>query len=375
LKRNSSTQFAEPDTSLKKLLSIRHTVAFRLALMYAGVFTISLNIVFWIFYVIVLYGSHGLSKKALAAIREDFREYLAWPLLFVIILSALVGWFMARRALSGVVQLTRTAKAVADGALKERVPVKGKQDEIDRLAMTFNTMLDRISALIQGMKETNDSIAHDLRSPIARMRGIAEAALTSESSSEAHRMLAGDIIEQCDRLLGMINAVLDISEAEAGVAKLVIEDLNVAEVVRDAVGLFLPMAEDKHITALVQAPSALRCYSDRRKLQRILGNLLDNAIKFTSPGGTITITLNGNAKEVSIWIQDTGVGISNEDTSRIFEKFFRADKSRSEAGSGLGLSLAKAFAYSLGGSITVTSIPAEGSLFEVTLPRAGMNDS
>jgi signal transduction histidine kinase len=343
--------------------------------MYAGVFTISLNIVFWIFYVIVLYGSHGLSKKALAAIREDFREYLAWPLLFVIILSALVGWFMARRALSGVVQLTRTAKAVADGALKERVPVKGKQDEIDRLAMTFNTMLDRISALIQGMKETNDSIAHDLRSPIARMRGIAEAALTSESSSEAHRMLAGDIIEQCDRLLGMINAVLDISEAEAGVAKLVIEDLNVAEVVRDAVGLFLPMAEDKHITALVQAPSALRCYSDRRKLQRILGNLLDNAIKFTSPGGTITITLNGNAKEVSIWIKDTGVGISNEDTPRIFEKFFRADKSRSEAGSGLGLSLAKAFAYSLGGSITVTSIPAEGSLFEVTLPRAGMNDS
>ena len=375
MKRNSSTQFAEPDTSLKKLFSIRHTVAFRLALMYAGVFTVSLNIVFWIFYVIVLYGSHGLSKQALSAIREDFREYLAWPLLFVIILSALVGWFMARRALSGVVQLTRTAKAVADGALKERVPVKGQQDEIDRLAMTFNTMLDRISALIQGMKETNDSIAHDLRSPIARMRGIAEAALTSESSSEAHRMLAGDIIEQCDRLLGMINTVLDISEAEAGVAKLVIEELDIVPLVQDAVGLFLPMAEDKHITALVQAPSGARFFSDRRKLQRILGNLLDNAIKFTPPGGTITITVNGNAKEVSIGIKDTGVGISNEDTSRIFEKFFRADKSRSEAGSGLGLSLARAFAYSLGGSIMVTSTPAEGSLFEVTLPRAGMNDS
>ena len=135
------------------------------------------------------------------------------------------------------------------------------------------------------------------------------------------------------------------------------------------------MAEDKHITALVQAPSGARFFSDRRKLQRILGNLLDNAIKFTPPGGTITITVNGNAKEVSIGIKDTGVGISNEDTSRIFEKFFRADKSRSEAGSGLGLSLARAFAYSLGGSITVTSTPAEGSLFEVTLPRAGMNDS
>jgi signal transduction histidine kinase len=368
LKKNSSTQFAEPDTSLKKLLSIRHTVAFRLALMYAGVFTISLNIVFWIFYVIVLYGSHGLSKKALAAIREDFREYLAWPLLFVIILSALVGWFMARRALSGVVQLTRTAKAVADGALKERVPVKGRQDEIDRLAMTFNTMLDRISALIQGMKETNDSIAHDLRSPIARMRGIAEAALTSESSSEAHRMLAGDIIEQCDRLLAMINTVLDISEAEAGVAKLVIEEVDLIPLVQDAVGLFLPMAEDKHIAVKVQAPSGARFFSDRRKLQRILGNLLDNAIKFTPPGGAITISVSGDDKRVLIGVGDTGIGISEKDVSQIFEKFFRADKSRSEPGSGLGLSLARAFVSSLGGSIAATSVPGEGSAFTVILP-------
>jgi signal transduction histidine kinase len=374
LKKNLSTQLEEPVTSLKKLLSIRHTVAFRLALLYAGVFTVSLNIVFWIFYVMVLYGSHGLSRQALSAIREDFREYLAWPLLVIIILSALVGWFMAKRALSGVVQLTRTAKAVADGALKERVPVKGRQDEIDRLAMTFNTMLDRISALIQGMKETNDSIAHDLRSPVTRMRGVAEAALTSESSSEAHRVLAGDIIEQCDRLLGMINTVLDISEAEAGVAKLVIEEIDIVPLVQDAVGLFLPMAEDKHITALVQAPSDQRCYSDRRKLQRILGNLLDNAIKFTQPGGAITITVNGSVKEVSIGIKDTGVGISNEDTARIFEKFFRADKSRSEAGSGLGLSLARAFAYSLGGSITATSVPGEGSTFTVILPYRPTSD-
>ena len=362
------------DTYLKKLLDIRHTVAFRLALMYAGVFTVSLNIVFWIFYVVVLYGSHGLTKQALSAIREDFREYLAWPLLVIIIISGLVGWFLAKRALSGVVQLTRTAEAVADGALKERVPIKGRQDEIDRLAMTFNTMLEKINALIQGMKETNDSIAHDLRSPIARMRGVAEATLTNHSSSDAHA-LAGDVVEQCDRLLGMINTVLDISEAEAGVAKLVIDEVDIVPLVKDAVGLFLPMAEDKNIAIKVQTPSGMSLLSDRRKLQRILGNLLDNAIKFTPPNGTIAISVIGDGKRILMEVRDSGIGISEEEVPHVFEKFFRADKSRAEPGNGLGLSLARAFVSSLGGLITATSVPGEGSTFTVILPGTYLHNS
>ncbi len=369
MKKNSFIRFAAPVISLKNLFKIRHTVAFKLALLYSGVFTVSLSIVFWGFYVIVLYGSHGLSKMALAAIREDFREYLAWPLLIVIILSALAGWFMARQALSGIVQLTRTATAVADGALKERVPVRGKEDEIDRLAITFNKMLEKISALIEGMKETNDSIAHDLRSPISRMRGFAEAALTGSSFSEAHRAFAGDIIEQCDRLLGMINAMLDISEAEAGVTRLILEEVDAVSIVGDAVGLFLPMAEDKGITMEVRAPAVCRLYCDKRKLQRILGNLLDNAIKFTGSGGRIVVSVTGDDKQVAIGIRDTGVGIHERDRLHVFDKFFRGDRSRSEPGSGLGLSLAQAFALSLGGSIEVTSAPGKGSAFTVILPR------
>ncbi|HEX2964493.1 MAG TPA: HAMP domain-containing protein, partial [Syntrophorhabdaceae bacterium] len=144
--------------------------------MYAAVFTVSLNIVYWIFYVFVLYGSHGLSKQDLSALRHDYREFLAWPLLIMIILSAVAGWFLAKRAMSGVIQLTGTASAVAEGALSKRVPVKGRRDELDRLAETFNVMLEKINTLIQGMRETNDNIAHDLRSPITRMRGLAEAA-------------------------------------------------------------------------------------------------------------------------------------------------------------------------------------------------------
>jgi len=356
---------------LERILSLRHTVAFRLTVWYAAFFTGGMLIVIIAFSLLLLRGIHhvDLSPYTLHELLEAYLNFFGYSLVCVALGSLVVGWFMARRALSGVMQLTKTANAVAAGALNERVPVKGHQDEIDRLAITFNIMLEKINALIQGMKETNDSIAHDLRSPIARMRGVAEAALTNESSSEAHRLLAGDIVEQCDRLLAMINTVLDISEAEAGVAKLIIEEIDVTEIVRDAVGLFLPVAEAKNITVKIQVPSCIKLYSDRRKLQRILGNLLDNAIKFTPSGGVITISVSSEEKKITIEVKDTGIGISEKDATQIFDKFFRADRSRSEPGSGLGLSLARAFASSLGGSLTVKSSLDHGSVFTVAIPR------
>ena len=357
--------------SLERILRLRHTVAFRLTVWYAVFFTGGMMVVVIAFGLLLFRGIHHvhLSPYTLHELLEAYLKFFGFSIVCVALGSLFVGWFMARRALSGVVQLTKTANAVAAGTLNERVPVKGKEDEIDYLAKTFNIMLEKINDLIQGMKETNDNIAHDLRSPITRMRGVAEAALLSDSSSEAHRLLAGHVVEQCDRLLGMINAVLDISEAEAGVSKLVIEEIDVIQIVQDAVGLFLPMAEDKNITVEIQASSGVKHYSDRRKLQRILGNLLDNAIKFTPPGGFITISVSSDTKRTAIEVKDTGIGISEKNATQIFDKFFRADRSRSEPGSGLGLSLARAFASSLGGSLTVKSSPGHGSVFTVTIPR------
>jgi signal transduction histidine kinase len=318
---------------------------------------------------IVLYGSNGLTREALSAIREDFREFLGTALTVVILFSALTGWLMAKRALSGVVRLSRTAIAVADGDLEKRVPVKGGQDEIDRLAVTFNTMLERIQILIAGMKETNDNIAHDLRSPVTRMRGNAEATLTIEASSEDARILAGDVVNECDRLLGMIDTMLDISEAEAGVLKPHVAEVDIMSVVQDAIDLFQPLAEDKYIDIKLHAPDSLMFYSDLQKLQRILANLLDNAIKFTPQGGAINVSVDHDDEWVVVAVQDTGTGISEEDLPHIFDRFFRGETSRSEPGSGLGLSLAKAFARALGGSLTVTSIPGKGTTFTVALPR------
>jgi signal transduction histidine kinase len=355
--------------SLKRLLDFRHTVACRLTILYAGVFTISLCIICIAFYFIVLYGSHDLTHEALASVREDFREYFIWPISSVIIFSALVGWFMSQRALSGVMELTRTTVAVANGALKERVPVKGHHDEIDQLAVAFNGMLERIQALIAGMKGTNDNIAHDLRSPIARMRGRAEAALIDKASNKDSQTLAGYIVEECDRLLGMINAMLDISEAEAGVIKISVEQVDIIPIVRDAVDLFRPLAESEDIALEMQTPDSFYLDSDKRKLQRVIGNLLDNAIKFSHPSGSISVFIRADHNHVVLEVRDRGIGISEEDLPHIFDRFFRGEKSRTEQGNGLGLCLAKAFVMSLGGSITVTSTPGKGSVFTVLLPR------
>lgn len=337
--------------------------------MYAGIFTVSLSAAYFTFYVLVLYGSHGISREALSAIREDFREYFAWPLTGVIFLSAIIGWLMAKRAVSGIVELTRAATAVSDGALTSRVPVKGQLDEIDRLATTFNSMLERIQLLIAEMKGVNDNIAHDLKSPITRMRGVAESMLIREASTEEYPDMAGSIIEECDRLLGMINAMLDISEAESGLSRPDMTDVDITTIVYNAVGLFQPFAEDRGITMKVNAPDSLHTMSDIRKLQRILANLLDNAIKFTLPGGVIAISVSTHDRSIVMIVRDTGIGISEADLGRVFDRFFRAEKSRSKPGNGLGLSLAKAFSTSLGGSIQVASTPGEGSTFTVILPK------
>ncbi len=165
---------------------------------------------------------------------------------FLIVVAAGVGWFMARRAVSGVEAVTRTAQKISGGTLEERVPVKARGDEIDQLAITFNQMLDRIQALLTEIKEMSDNMAHDLRSPITRIRGIAEVTLTTRKVPELNmRAMAANTIEECDRLLDMINTMLMISKAESGVDQLSREEIDLAGLVREACELFEPTAEDK----------------------------------------------------------------------------------------------------------------------------------
>lgn len=314
----------------------------------------------------------GQSMENYTRFIEVFRKIFVTTMASLFVFAVIMGWFMARRAVAGVETVTQTARQISEGSLKERVPVKKHQDEIDQLAITFNLMLDRIQALVSGIREMSDNIAHDLKSPITRIRGISEVTLTTDASDKEYETMAASTIEECDRLLDMINTMLVISKTEAGVNKLDTQEMDITAVVRDACELFQSPAEDKNIRLICDVPGNFSISGDNRLIQRMIANLLDNAIKYTPAGGSVHVSVHPqNNHCVAITFKDTGMGIADGDISRIFERFYRCDPSRSEAGIGLGLSFARAIARAHGGDITVTSIPDQGSTFTVTLPKTG----
>jgi signal transduction histidine kinase len=303
---------------------------------------------------------------------EDDEEFVAallrgfvGPLVAFVLLGLHAGWFLARRALRGVEDVTRTAAEIAAGALDQRVAVQGEGDELARLAQVFNAMLDRIQALVLGLREMADHLAHDLRSPLTRIRAAAE--LAQANAPEAS--LAATATEECDRLLEMINTNLEITETESGAAYLRIGDVDLVELVRDACELFQTVAEDRQVKLSAVLLPHCRLRADRHRLQRVIANLLDNALKYTPPGGQVRITLTDEGSRVRLTFEDTGVGISPEERAHIFERFYRSDRSRSEPGNGLGLALCLANVRAHGGEISVESEPGHGSTFTVTLLR------
>ena len=312
----------------------------------------------------------GQAVEGYSRFLDAFKRIFISTMALLIALSACVGWFMARRAVSGVEAVTRTAQKISGGALDERVPVKTREDEIDRLAITFNTMLDRIQALLSEIREMSDNIAHDLRSPIARIRGVAEVTLTSGKTPEEFESMAASTIEECDRLLDMINTMLLISKTESGSEQFSKTDIDLSGTVRRACELFGPMAEDANVELNMEVPDGIRLMGNVSMIQRMISNLLDNALKYTPSGGKVHVRLKESGSRAVLTVTDTGIGISSADLPRIFDRFYRCDQSRSQSGTGLGLSLARAIARAHGGEITSVSAPGSGSIFSADLPKS-----
>lgn len=310
----------------------------------------------------------GFSLEESEAYMDIFRQLLLWILAPVVLLSAAVGWFMAHQALADVDAVARTAEEISQGYSNKRVKLERHFVEIDRLANSFNTMVDQLHALISQMREMTDNIAHDLRSPLTRIRGFAEMSLIGKRSPAEFQDMAVNTVEECDNLIHMINTMLDIAEAESGIGPVSTEPVKLQPLVDDACALFNSLAHKKRIRLDQEVPAAVVVLSDKSKLQRMITNLLENAIKYTPTRGRVAVSVQMADEQARIQVRDTGIGIASDEQPKIFQRFYRCDTSRSEAGMGLGLSLVKALAESLGGSLSVESAPREGSTFTLCMP-------
>jgi len=301
-------------------------------------------------------------------VMEDFREIFSTAFSLILMIGALAAWFVAKKAMRGVERVTKTAGIIGTEGLSRRVPVGNEGREIAELATAFNDMLERIEALINDMRAVTDNIAHDLKSPLTRIRGIAETTLTGSQNLTEYRDMAGNVIEECDRMVSMINTMLDIARTDAGLTGLDTEEVDINEILGDIVDIYGALAQDRGIILVLLNPDRLPCISaDKAMIQRAVANLIDNAVKYTPSGGEICVSARSADGRMAISVTDTGPGISEKDMPHIFERFYRGDLSRSTPGSGLGLSLVMAIAKAHGGDVSVKT-SSDGSTFCLSLP-------
>ncbi|MFQ3621655.1 MAG: ATP-binding protein [Spirochaetales bacterium] len=299
------------------------------------------------------------------------------------LISFLIGSFLTARTLIPLKRLTeRVQSIIRTGDLKERVPLPPGRDELHALVSLFNTMLDRISQLVASLRETIDTVAHDLRTPLTRLRGITELALQSEDP-ERWRSALEEGIDESEKILRMMNAIFDIAAIESGALVLRKEQVDMVSLIREMAEFYSLPAEEKNIEiALRLPPSPLWIEGDPNRLRIVIGNLLDNAVKY-SPSNTRVLVEgevevfpqeHGECTEIVLRIRDQGPGISPEDLPHIWERLYRGKSVRHTPGLGLGLSLVKAMVEAHGGTIRASSDPnSGGALFEIRLPLQNCN--
>ncbi|WP_207538420.1 sensor histidine kinase [Sabulicella rubraurantiaca] len=278
-------------------------------------------------------------------------EGMAWSLGAILMVGA-IGASLVRNALQRrMAPAMLTAQGIAAGDLARRVPVSLRHDEFDQLGATMNAMLDRIEALMSGVRSVSDAIAHDLRTPIARARGKLEEALAAARSEERLRAAVEEGIADLDNISRIFQALLRIAEAEAGARRAAFAPLDLSAVLSDAAEFYEAMAEARNQHFETSLPEQLDLVGDRDLLLQAVANLLDNAIKFTPPGGVVRLSARCDAGVAEIAVEDSGPGLSPSDRERALDRFFRADVSRNTPGSGLGLSLVRAVAQLHGGEV------------------------
>lgn len=302
----------------------------------------------------LIVGRDVLERRGFTAI---IFQAFAWGVAGIVLLSLIAGALTARRVLRRIDAISGTSAKIMSGDLSERVPVTRRNDEFDGLATNLNAMLDRIERLLQGLKQVTDNVAHDLKTPLTRMRNQAEAALRDSSDDDTRRQALETTISESDKLIRTFNALLMIARAEAGAPSGAQTDVDLTAVAEDVVELYTPVAEDSGIAVETSIAPDIRLRANRELIGQALVNLIENAIKYGRPEdgkpARIAVNLHRQGDRVLIEVADNGPGIPEEERTRVLERFVRLEKSRTEPGSGLGLSLVAAVAGLHGGAFRI----------------------
>jgi signal transduction histidine kinase len=327
--------------------------------------------------VFVLPGSFRLLVGHDIEDRETLRNILGRALItslfWLVLIGTLGGAFVARRVLKRVDAISDSARAIMTGDLTKRLPLAGTGDELDRLAASVNVMLERITALMAGLKEVSDNIAHDLKTPLTRLRMDAEQALRARTSPEEQRAALEKIIEESDSLIRIFNALLMIARAEAGTQPEGMSEFDVSEIARDVGELYDALAEEREVKLIVSAEEPMMIHGNRELIGQALANLIDNALKYGVSEGSdqdsraVTLEARRNGELAELVVADRGAGIMPADRARVVDRFVRLENSRTRPGSGLGLSLAAAVAHLHGGELRLED-NAPGLRVVISLP-------
>jgi signal transduction histidine kinase len=307
-------------------------------------------------------------------IARIFGRALLTSLFWITIIGMLGGLFVARRVLRRVDAMNESARTIMGGDLAQRLPVGRSNDELDRLATNLNSMLERIQELMTGLREVSDNIAHDLKTPLTRLRNHAEEALRLSGDVASYRVALEKTIDESDHLIGIFNALLMIARLEAGAEPSARTDFDAAEAARDVAELYEPLAEEAGFTLVVETDPDCRVNGGRELVGQALANLVDNALKYGAPkdpdaARIVRIEARRRAEAVELSVADNGVGIPEADRERVLGRFVRLESSRSLPGSGLGLSLAAAVSRLHNGSIRIED-NAPGLRVTIVMPAA-----